>query len=63
MNRKEAETCTLLKQYSEEFDVPLKEIIIGIMEGSLYVWHYNEGRAQQEIFKTLKIVPITTQNI
>lgn len=45
-----------LTEISKRHDVPLDEVICGIMQNDLYVWSYNTGRIFSEHFKVLEII-------
>ncbi|MEZ5047495.1 MAG: hypothetical protein R2831_10940 [Chitinophagaceae bacterium] len=44
-----------LEDISKEKKIPIERLIIGVMQGDLYVWDYDSGRHFQDQFRVLSI--------
>lgn len=56
--RKLAEFTSLLKDMSEEYNIPIDRLMVGIVNNEIYLWDYDEGRAFNEKFKVLDSLTI-----
>lgn len=44
-----------LEDVSKEKNIPIERLIVGVMQGDLYVWDYDSGRHYQDQFRVLSI--------
>lgn len=45
----------LLEEISKEKNIPIERLMMGIMQGDLYVWDYDSGRHYQDQFRVVCI--------
>lgn len=44
-----------LEDISNDKNIPIDRLIIGVMQGDLYVWDYDSGRHYQDQFRVVSI--------
>lgn len=44
-----------LEDISKDKNIPIERLIIGVMQGDLYVWDYDSGRHYQDQFRVVSI--------
>lgn len=47
--------CRFLEDISKDKNIPIERLIIGVMQGDLYVWDYDSRRHYQDQFRVVSI--------